>query len=37
MTDQTEMSPEEKLGREIVARTTFEKEASGCRLWPCIT
>ncbi|ANF55585.1 hypothetical protein DA69_13035 [Brevundimonas naejangsanensis] len=27
MTDQTEMSPDEKLGREIVARTTFEKEA----------
>ncbi|WP_312598897.1 hypothetical protein [Brevundimonas sp.] len=29
MTDQTEtpMSPDEKFGRELVARTTFEKEA----------
>ena len=27
MTDQTAMSPEEKLGREIIARTAFEKEA----------
>ena len=29
MTDKTEtpMSPEEKFGRELVARTTFEKEA----------
>lgn len=27
MTDQTPMSPEEKFGRELVARTTFEKEA----------
>jgi len=29
MTDQTQtpMSPEEKFGRELVARTTFEKEA----------
>lgn len=27
MTDQTPMSAEEKFGRELVARTTFEKEA----------
>ena len=29
MTDKTEtpMSPDEKFGRELVARTTFEKEA----------
>lgn len=27
MTEQTPMSAEEKIGRELVARTTFEKEA----------